>query len=459
MTAYRQYLDERFETYVDALCEFVRIPSVSALPGHAADVARAAEWVAARMRRAGVEGVQVLPTGGHPVVYGEWLHAPGAPTVLVYGHFDVQPADPVDRWRYPPFSAHREAGRIYGRGASDDKGSMLLPILAAEAHLATAGRLPVNVKFLFEGQEEIGSPQLDAFIAAHRDRLRCDLALSADGGQQSETEPALSLGSRGLCGVQVDVEGPASDLHSGAHGGAVQNPIHALVRILDSLRDAEGRILVAGFYDRVRPPAPEEQEAIAGLPFDDARYAAELGVPALFGEPGYSTLERRWVRPTLEVNGIWGGFQGEGIKTVLPREAHAKITCRLVPDQDPDEIQELLVRHVTDHAPPGVRVTVRRLPGRARPYRIPAGHPANRIAGAVLEELYGRPPLLVRTGGTVPVLELFERHLGVHTVTFGFGLPDENIHAPNEFFRLSSFRRGLEAWGLLLERLASLPAG
>ncbi|BDG59597.1 dipeptidase [Caldinitratiruptor microaerophilus] len=459
MTGYRLHIDRNWDRYVGELLDFLAIPSVSALPQHAPDVARAADWVAARMRAAGIENVQVLPTGGHPVVYGNWLHAPGTPTVLVYGHFDTQPADPLELWHHPPFSPHRDSDRVYARGASDDKGSMLIPILAAEALLRTEGRLPLNVKFLFEGQEEIGSPQLGALIAARRDLLRCDLVVNADGGQESEDQPALCIASRGLCAVQVDVRGPASDLHSGVHGGAVQNPIHALVRILDSLRGPDGVIRVSGFYDRVRPLSDEERVQIATVPFRDEDYMAELGVPALFGEAGYSTLERRWARPTLEVNGIWGGFQGEGVKTVLPAEAHAKITCRLVPDQDPAEVQELIARHVEAHTPPGVRVAVRRLEGLARPYRIPPEHPANRIAHGVLEAVYGRPPVYVRTGATIPVLAMFFSLLGVHTLTFGFGLPDENIHAPNEFFRLSSFRRGLEAYGLLFERLAGLPTG
>jgi len=456
MPTWETYLDTHRSRFLNDLVAFLRIPSISALSEHAADVQRAAEWVADRLRAAGLETVCVLPTGGHPVVYGQWLHAPGKPTVLIYGHFDTQPVDPLELWDHPPFEPTIREGRIYARGASDDKGNMLAPILAAEALLQSEDGLPVNLKFFFEGQEEIGSPQLPQFIARHRDLLACDLVLSADGSQLSEDQPALLVGLRGICALDIDVRGPNSDLHSGSYGGAVQNPIHALVRLLDSMRSPQGKVLVPGFYDQVAPLSEADRASIAAVPFDRAAFMAKLGVDQLFGEPGYSPLERTWVRPTLEVNGIWGGFQGQGSKTVLPAEAHAKITCRLVPNQDPDRILGLVADHVGEHTPPGVSVTVTGSPATARPYLIPADHPGNLAAGEVLAELYGRAPYQVRMGGTVPVCALFLETLGAYTVIYAFGLDDEGIHAPNEFFRLSSFERAQRAYCLMLKRLAQM---
>ena len=429
-------------------------PQYLSLPTHAADVQRAAQWVADRLTIAGLEHVQILATGGHPVVYGEWLHVPEKPTVLIYGHFDTQPVDPLELWMYPPFAPTIIEDRVYARGASDDKGNMFTPILGVEALLKTEGTLPVNVKFFLEGQEEIGSPQLPAFIAKHRDLLACDLVLSSDGGQYSEDQPSLMLSAKGLAAVQIDVRGPKGDLHSGLYGGAVPNPIHALVALLASLRSPEGKILVEGFYDFVLPLSDADRAAIAALPFDSHHYQEKVGVTALLAEPGYTSQEHLAARPTLEINGIWGGFQGEGVKTVLPAEAHAKITCRLVVDQHPATIVELIARHVEKHTPPGVQVTVRPLPGTAQPYLISADHWGNRAATDAPEELYGKAPYHRRTGGSIPVCELFLTHLGAYTVGFAFGLEDEQIHAPNEFYRLSSFRRGPIAYCKMLHRLA-----
>jgi Acetylornithine deacetylase/Succinyl-diaminopimelate desuccinylase and related deacylases len=448
------YLVEQQSHHQDELLQFLSIPSVSSLPAHADDVQQAAQWVASRLTVAGLEQVQVLPTGGHPVVYGEWLHAPGQPTILIYGHFDTQPVDPVELWSSPPFEPVILGDRVYARGASDDKGNMFTPILAVEALLKTEEALPVNVKFFIEGQEEIGSPQLPSFIASHRDLLACDLVLSADGGQYDEDQPGVMLSCKGLVGVQIDVRGAKSDLHSGSYGGAVPNPIHALVAILDSLRSPEGKILVDGFYDTVLPLSAEDRAAIAEIPFDEQAYREKIGVSALLAEPGYTPQEHLAARPTLEINGIWGGFQGEGTKTVLPSEAHAKITCRLVANQVPEAIADLLIQHIKQHAPSGVEVAVHQLPGAARPYLIPADHWGNQAAAAVLQELYGKVPYQMREGGSIPVCELFQRNLGAYTVSFGFGLSDEQIHAPNEFFRLSSFRRGPVAYCKLLHHLA-----
>lgn len=456
MSAWETYLDTHQSRFLDELVEFLRIPSISAIPTHAPDVQRAAEWVAMRASLAGLEHTQILPTGGHPVVYADWLHAPGKPTVLIYGHFDVQPVDPLELWTHPPFEPYVDDGRVYARGASDDKGNMLAPLLALEALLRTGGALPINVKVFFEGQEEIGSPQIGPFLAAHKDLLACDMVLNADGGQYSETEPALLVGLRGLCALQIDVTGPRMDLHSGSYGGIVMNPIHALVMLLNSMRGADGVITVEGFYDAVRPLSAEERQRIAAVPYDIEALKAELAIPATFGEAGYTPLEANWVRPTLEVNGIWGGFQGEGVKTVLPSTAHAKITCRLVPDQDPATILRLLQAHVERHTPPGVSVRVTPSPSMAKPYLAPEDDPGNRAARALLRELYGREPYVVRSGGSIPICTLFHEHLGVYPTSFGFGLLDERQHSPDEFFRLSSFRNAQRAYGLMLERLAQL---
>lgn len=448
------YLEEQQPRYEDELLQFLSIPSISALPEHAGDVHRAGLWVAHRLTAAGLEHVQVLATEGHPVIYGDWLHAPGRPTVMIYGHFDTQPADPLELWIKPPFEPEVRDDRVYARGASDDKGNMFIPILTVEALLKSEGALPVNVKFFLEGQEEIGSPQLPTLVAKQRELLACDLVLSADGVQYGEEQPALVIACKGLAGVQIDVRGANSDLHSGIYGGAVANPIHALTRILDSMRSPEGRILVEGFYDAVVPLTEEDRRAIAAIPFDEKSYKEAIGVDALIAEPGFTPQEHLAARPTLEINGIWGGFQGEGVKTVLPNEAHAKITCRLVANQDPATIVDLITKHVQRYTSPGVRAVVRPLPGTAKPYLISADHWGNRIAETVLREVYGKAPYYLRLGGSIPVCETFLSNLGAYTVNFAFGLMDEQFHAPNEFFRLSSFRRGPVAYGKLLHELA-----
>jgi acetylornithine deacetylase/succinyl-diaminopimelate desuccinylase-like protein len=344
-------------------------------------------------------------------------------------------------------------GRIFCRGACDNKGNFFAALLAAEELLAQTGELPVNLKFFLEGQEEIGSPQLPAFVAVNKKLLGCDVILSSDGGQWSETEPALLEGMRGLCAMEIRVEGAVSDLHSGEYGGAVANPLHALAELLAGMHTPEGRVAVAGFYDDVAVLSPQERAGMAEAPLDDAVYARELGLKELFGEEGFSTRERTWVRPTLEVNGMGGGFQGQSTKTVLPREARAKITCRLVPDQDPARILDLLEKHVRSHSPRGVTVTARREDALAYPYLVPPDHPVMKVVRRVLAGLYGREPYRVRSGGTVPVCEIFLRHLGVHAVSFGFGLPDERFHAPDEFFRLASFERAQRGYCRLLAEL------
>ena len=453
MTSWQSYLDEHQSEYLEQMLDFLRIPSISSLPEHAGDVRAAGEWVMARCRDAGLEHIEMMETGGHPVVYADWLHAPGKPTVLIYGHFDVQPVDPLDLWASPPFAPVVKDGKVYARGATDDKGNMLVPILAMEALLKSTGSLPVNVKCFFEGQEEIGSPTLPPFVAANKEKFACDMAISADGGQWAEDQPALMVGLRGLAGVEIDVTGPDHDVHSGMYGGAIQNPIHALAGILASMRGADGKILVDDFYADVVELSTEDRSLLAEVPFDEAKFFGGVDVDAPFGEPGYTTLERRWARPTLEVNGIGGGFQGDGVKTVLPSRAHAKITCRLVADQNPARIIAALQAHVAAHTPPGVKVTVTGMPSSATPYLMPADHPGNVAARDVHMELYGKEPFYARSGGSIPVCSMFLDNLGVYTVNFGFGLDDEYQHSPNEFYRLSSFEKGQRGYCLLLERL------
>ena len=461
LVAAAAYLESHEERRVGELVEFLRIPSISTDPAHRGDIEEAAAWVAGRLRRAGIRRVDVMETSGHPAVYAEWLEAPGAPTILVYGHYDVQPADPLSAWVSPPFDPHVRDGRLYARGASDDKGPMLIPIKVAEAFCATSGRLPLNVKFLFEGEEEVGSPSLNQFISEHAALLKADFALSADGAMWRIEEPSITTGSRGMVSLNVAVEGPEKDLHSGRHGGAVHNPLRALVVLLSSLYRPDGSVAVEGFYDAVRGPTETERREMAALAFDEERYRAEVGVPELWGESGYSTLERLWTRPTLELNGLGGGYQGEGGKTVIPARAEAKISCRLVPDQEPEDIAARVVGHLQRHAPPGVQLRVSIRPGWARPYRITFEHPGLRVARDVLRSIYGKEPASVLIGGTLPVSEIFARVLGIDTVFFSFSTADEDFHSPNEFFRLSRFRDGLRAWMRYWARAAriQLPQG
>lgn len=459
MAGWQTYLDENESRFEDELLEFLRIPSISALPQHRNDVKEASEWVRARLAATGLTSVEVVKTEGHPAVIGEWMGEPGKPTVLIYGHYDTQPVDPVEEWTTPPFEPTVRDGRVYARGSSDDKGNLMLPILALEALLKTTDRLPVNVRVLFEGEEEVGSASLPKLLETRKERLMCDLVLNADGTSWSEDRHGILVGLRGAAALQIGLYGPRMDLHSGIYGGAVQNPIHALVRLLDTMHAPDGTVTVDGFYDDVATPSDAERDQMAAMPFDEAAYKDLLGISDLFGEPGYSPREQTWVRPTLELNGIWGGFTGGGVKTVIPREAHAKITCRLVPDQEPAVIRDLVEDHIRRHTPPGVTVDVTTRPLGAKPYVVSIDHPGNKAAAAVLEAVYGVPPYYTRLGGSIPICGMMRDALGVETVTFSFGLEDENAHAPDEFFRLSSFKRGQKAWCMLLEELAGVDLG
>lgn len=440
---------------IETLKAFVAIPSVSTDPAFAPDIIRAAAFVAELLTAAGLMDATIHATAGHPVVTASWRGRPGAPTLLVYGHYDVQPPDPLDKWTHPPFAASIRDGRLYGRGASDDKGPMLIPIKVAQAFLATRGTLPVNLVFLFEGEEEVSSAHLAEFVTAHRDLLQADFALSADGAQWRADMPSVITGSRGICALEVSVTSAAKDLHSGRHGGSVANPIQALARLLASLHDQAGRVAVAGFYAAVTPVSAQQRRDIAALDFDEAAYLASVGALGGGGEAGHSLLERNWYRPTLEFNGISGGYAGPGKKTVIPSCAFAKITCRLVPEQTPDEIAACVARHLRSHAPANVLVDVRIESGGAAPYAVPGDHAGLALAETILAEVTGIAPVRVRMGATIPIGEIFKSCLGIETVFFSFATSDEDYHAPNEFFRLDSLARGLIAWARYLDSLGA----
>ncbi len=457
MSALREFLTENRDRHLDELKDWLRIPSVSTDPEHAADCRAAAEWAARRLERAGCTRVEVFPTGGHPLVYGEWLGAPGKPTVLVYGHYDVQPADPLELWTTPPFEPDVRDGKVFARGAADDKGQVIIHVDALEAHLRATGTCPVNVKFLIEGEEESGSANLEPFITSHKDLLACDAVAVSDTNMFAKGVPSICHGLRGLSYLQIDVVGTKSDLHSGSFGGAVINPAFALAQILAQLKDLDGRILVPGFYDKVRKLTPKERKAFATLPHDDRKYRKELGAPELFGEKGFTTLERLWARPTLEVNGVWGGYTGAGAKTVIPSEAHAKISMRLVPNQSADEIAKKVAAYVRKIAPKAVKVTVQNLHGGSA-WLAETDHPALVAAGNAVERAFGRKPVFTREGGSIPVIATFSRELGVPCVLLGVGLPDDNLHAPNEKMDLDNFFRGIEAAAYLLEEFGGAGA-
>ncbi|GAB4439234.1 MAG: dipeptidase [Anaerolineae bacterium] len=431
------------DTYLAQLKDLLAIPSVSTLPEHSADMQRAAEWLAAHLRSVGMDRAEVMPTGGHPVVYAEWLNAPGAPTVLVYGHYDVQPPDPLDEWFSPPFTATERDGDLYARGATDDKGQLFVQVKAVDALLSAEGALPVNVKFLLEGEEEIGSKHLDSFIEAHRDLLAADVALISDAPVWAIDQPSITYGIRGMTYMEIEVRGPRADLHSGAYGGTVHNPAQALCEIIAALHNPDGSIAVPGFYDRVRPIDEEERAALAKLPWTEAKWRSETGAPKPWGEPGYSFVERLGVRPTLEVNGLSGGFAGAGAKTIIPAKALAKVSCRLVPDQDPDEIYELVRDQVHRLAPDTVEVEVRKL-NRGKPAVMDRNVPAMKAAVAAYKAGFGVEPVFTREGGTIPVVATFRHVLGLPTVMMGYGLPNDNIHSPNEKMTLAMFYKGIQ---------------
>lgn len=437
------YLEASRDENLKELTEYLAIPSISALPEHKEDVQAAAKWTASYLEKIGMEQVEIFQTKGHPIVYGEWLQAKDAPTVLIYGHYDVQPVDPIELWTNPPFEATIVDDKIFARGASDDKGQVFMHLKAIEAIMKTEGTLPVNVKFCLEGEEEIGSPNLPPFIETYKEKLAADYIVISDTGMVDKGRPSICYGLRGLAGIQIDITSAKGDLHSGLFGGAVPNAAHALVELVSSFHDIDGKILVEGFYDSVLPLSAEEKLAFSELETSDEQYAAMARVKEPFGEPGYTNNERTWARPTLEVNGIYGGFSGEGIKTVIPAKASAKITCRLVPNQDPDEIVELLKKHIEKHKPKAVDVEIS-LFDKGAPYLTPFDHPAILAAARSYESVYGVKTAYTRAGGSIPIVACFDQILKLPVILLGFGLSTENFHAPDEHFHLENFDLGLK---------------
>jgi acetylornithine deacetylase/succinyl-diaminopimelate desuccinylase-like protein len=451
--ALTEYLEQNRERHIAEWIDLVRIPSVSAKSEHRPDMRRAADWLVERMLEAGLQTAEIIPTAGHPVVIGEWRGAPGAPTLLVYGHYDVQPPEPLEEWVSPPFEPEIRDGRLYGRGTTDDKGQLYLHLKAVEALIAVHGRLPVNVVFVIEGEEEVGSPNLPDFLVEHRDRLACDAVVISDTSMFAPGLPSITIGLRGLAYMEVHVRGSNIDLHSGEYGGAVRNPGNALARIISDLHDESGRITIPGFYDDVRELTEREREAIRALPFDEEEMRASIDSPGLHGgEDGLSVLERLWTRPTLDVNGLLSGYTGEGAKTVLPGRAMAKVSMRLVPDQDFRDIEAKFAAHVEALAPAGVEVRVEALHGGPPWYAEPQGS-VFAAASAALEEAFGRAPVFTRGGGSIPIVQRFEQTLGVPVALIGFGLPGDNLHAPNESMVVENFTRGIHAMASLYTRM------
>lgn len=449
------FINTNRDRYVHELTEYLAIPSISALPQHKADVRKAAEWTRDELSRVGLENVRLEETPGHPVVYGEWLQAEGAPTILFYGHYDVQPVDPLDLWETPPFEATVRDGEIYARGAADDKGQVFMHFKAIEAHMKQNGRLPVNMKVLLEGEEEVGSENLDDFIRAHRDLLKADVVVISDSAMFARGVPSICYGLRGLAYFQIDLRGSGSDLHSGMFGGAVANPAMVLAQILAQMKDKGGRVKIPGFYDDVVDLTEEERAAWRQLPFNEKQYRKELGAPKLFGESGYSTLERTWARPTFEVNGLLSGFTGDGAKTVLPAVAMAKVSMRLVPNQDPDKVAQQFEDYVKKVAPKTVDVTVTRMHG-GWPWMTDYNNDYVQAAGRAIEKGFGQKPVFTREGGSIPVVFTFQKELGLPSVLFGVGLPDENAHAPNEKLDLGNFHNGVIASAILYDEIGAL---
>jgi acetylornithine deacetylase/succinyl-diaminopimelate desuccinylase-like protein len=448
------FINVNRERYLEELKGLLAIPSVSALPQHRDDVRRCAEWCGEEMRRIGLQNVRLIETPGFPIVYGDWLGAPGAPTILFYGHYDVQPVDPLELWETPPFEASVRDGEIYARGAADDKGQVFMHFKAIEAHLKQSGKLPVNIKVMLEGEEEVGSEHLDDFIRQHKSALAADVVVISDSAMFARGVPSICYGLRGLVYFQIDLRGSGTDLHSGSFGGAVANPAFVLAQMIAQMKDRGGRVKIPGFYDDVRTLQDEERQAWASLPFNEKKYKKDFGIPKLFGESGYTTLERTWARPTLEVNGLLSGFTGEGAKTVLPAVAMAKISMRLVPDQDPNKIAELFSKYVEQIAPKTVELKVTRMHG-GKPWMTSFDHRFVQAASRAIEKGFGRTPIFTREGGSIPVVSTFQEELGLPSVLFGVGLPDENAHAPNEKLDISNFHNGVIASAYLYQEIAA----
>jgi acetylornithine deacetylase/succinyl-diaminopimelate desuccinylase-like protein len=454
MTTLDQYLEAQTSAFEEDLCELLRIPSVSADSRHKPDVRRAAEWVAGQFRGLGF-ATELVETAGHPVVYAESPAVTGAPTVLVYGHYDVQPPDPLAEWTSPPFEPTRRNGNLYARGATDDKGQMLTHVKSAQAWIKTAGKLPLNLKYLIEGEEEVGSAHLEQFIEDHRKELACDVIVISDTSQFGPGKPAITYGLKGIAYFELRLTGPKQDLHSGTFGGAVTNPANALVKILSALVNERGQVQLPGFYDQVLPVTDTERRQMAGLGFDEKSFMTQIGVAAVTGEEGYSTLERRWARPTCDINGLWSGYQGEGSKTVLPARAGAKFSFRLVPNQDPIQVHQSLETMLKRLCPPGIQMELIAFHG-APGVVVPLESPYMAAAARAIEQGFGRPPVFIREGGSIPVVSTFHQKLGVDTLLLGWGLDDDNTHSPNEKFCLADFHRGIKASAYLWEEISKI---
>ncbi len=453
---WRMELDQNVDAHVAELIELLKIPSVSTDPERKGDVRAAANWVAERLKRAGVPVVKLAETEeGHPAVIGRWDVSPTAPSLLIYGHYDVQPAEPLELWDSPAFEPTIRDGKIYARGSSDMKGNLLTAVQGVEAVArANGGKPPINVAFIFEGEEEIGSPSFKQIITENKDLLKADAVISADGGQYGPDTPGLTVALKGLAGCQINLTTANSDLHSGMYGASVPNAVQAMVQLAATFHDANGKVQVAGFYDKVVDLTDEDRAEIARAEFDQEAFKRDLGLEELWGEAGWSVRERIWGRPTLDLNGIWGGFQGQGSKTVTPNQAHLKITCRLVLDQDPQEISEIIRKHVEENRPPGSTIEVVSPRGSAKPYVVDRNNPVHLAAAKVLKDLYGVEPVLERAGGTIPATSIFKDELGLETIMFAWSVPGAGAHAPNEWYRLEDFTRGRTGVALLIEELA-----
>lgn len=452
-----KYLQDAKERQLNELQEWLRIPSISTLSAHKKDVLAAAQWLAENMRQAGLENIQIIETDTQPMVYADWLHAGSdKPTILIYGHFDVQPVDPLNLWHTPPFEPSLRGDDLYARGASDDKGQTFIHVKAAEALLQTTGKLPVNVKFLIEGEEESGSVAINRYVPQHAEQLAADAVLISDTHIVGPDKPAILYGLRGMWRAEITVTGAGHDLHSGSYGGAIHNANQALAEILAALHDADGRVTVPGFYDDVRELSPEERANLARIPYGDAEILADSGAPAVYGEPEFTVVERTGARPTLEINGMWGGFTDEGFKTVIPSQAHAKISCRLVPYQNPAKIGEQVTAYLKCLAPPTVTVEVKPFSDGVPAFLTPYDSPAIQAASRAYQQVFGVEPLYSLEGGGIPVVTAFQATLNAPIVLMGFGLPDDNLHAPNEKFHLPNFYKGIRTSIAFMQEIAAL---
>jgi acetylornithine deacetylase/succinyl-diaminopimelate desuccinylase-like protein len=446
------FVQQNKDRLLDELKDFLRIPSVSTLPDHFKDVRRAAQFVADSLTKAGLEHVEIIETEKHPLVYADWLHAPGKPTVLCYGHYDVQPPDPLDEWISPPFEPTLRNGNIYARGSADDKGQMYMHVKALEALIATSGKLPVNVKVLIEGEEEVGGESIAKYVPEHKEKLKADVALVSDTELFAEGLPTLCIGLRGLIYTEIEAHGPSRDLHSGMYGGAAPNAVFGLVELLSKLKDANGVIQIPGMYDDVQAPAPAEKKSWEALPFSEQHFLKdEVGSTALTGEPGKTVLERVWARPTLEVHGIAGGFTGAGAKTVIPAKAIAKVSMRMVPGQNPEKIVEAYKKFVADNTPKGITTEVRVL-SYGPAISVDPDHPAIATAAKAFSDILKKETVFVRSGGSIPIVGDFKKHLGIPTILMGFGLPDDGLHSPNEKYKLDNYYAGIMTIAHFLEQ-------